>query len=190
MLLWKTATYVLDLDTLADPRVTRFIELGLLHGRLLVPEPPSGTDTEEDHRSSRAQEAIDRLKKVKGVTVRVDRKLADRDALLAAVRRNRATLLTVSQDLKAACNGLPAVTTGEIYRLFKPLYLPGTVLSVRVSKRGKEKDEGIGYLDGGVKIVVADGARAIGKELEVVVKGSLDTDVGRVVFARSRFADV
>ena len=190
MLFWKTRVFVLDIETVADPRVAQFLALGLIHGRFIVPEPPSGRNAGDDHRAQRAWETIDRLKQTRGITVKVDRALLDKNSLLAAVRRNRAVLLTVDPGLKTAGNGLPVVTTGEIYNLFKPLYLPGTELTLRVSKRGKEKDEGIGYLDGGVKVVIADGARAIGKELDVVVQGALDTDVGRVVFARPRFTDV
>ena len=85
---------------------------------------------------------------------------------------------------------MPAVTTGQVYDLFKPVYLPGTELKVKVQKKGKEKSEGIGYLEGGVKVVIEDAARSVGTELDVVVKGALETGVGRVVFARPRFTDV
>jgi uncharacterized protein YacL len=124
------------------------------------------------------------------VSVKLDAKLTDRDALITALRRNKATLLTARAELKTACDGLPAVSTADIYGLFKPAYLAGNVLRLRVTKRGKEKSEGLGYLEGGVKVVIEDGAGFMGQEIEVVIQGALETEVGQVVFARPRFAEV
>lgn len=190
MLFRKPRTLIIDLETLADPRIARFLEFGLVTGRFLLPEPPAGTTEEEQHLADRARETITRLKKIKGVSVKLDAKLTDQDVLITALRRNKATLLTANADLKAACDGLPAVSTADIYALFKPAYLSGNVLRLRVTKRGKEKSEGLGYLEGGVKVVVENGAGFLGREIEVVVQGALETEVGQVVFARPRFAEV
>ncbi|MEO0085236.1 MAG: hypothetical protein ABIK37_01255 [candidate division WOR-3 bacterium] len=188
MLFRKPRTFVIDLDTLADARIARFIELGFLSGRLILPEPEAaGAD---DHRARRAQETIERLRRVAGITVKLDPALVDRDRLIAAVKRHKATLITSSPDLKAVCTESPAVTFSDIYNLFKPSYLPGTTLRVRIVKKGKEKDEGIGHLEGGVKVVVENAATAVGSDLEVVILGTLDTDVGQVVFAKPRFTEV
>lgn len=188
MLFRKPRTFVIDLDTLADVRIASFIELGLVSGRLLLPEPEAAGP--DDHRARRARETIERLRRISGITVKLDPALLDRDRLIAAARRHKATLITSSPELKAACTDTPAVTYSDIYNLFKPSYLPGATLRVRIIKKGKEKDEGIGHLEGGVKVVVENAASAIGTELEVVVLGTLDTDVGQVVFAKPRFTEV
>jgi len=191
MLFGPKKSYMLDYDTLSDPRIAEFLSFGLVTGRFLLPEPPTLSDKENgDHRNRRAWETLERLKKIRDVVVKLDRKLMKRDQFLAALRRNKATLITTSPELKAAAAPLPAITTIEIYNLFKPTYLPGTELKVRVAKKGKEKSEGIGYLEGGVKVVVENAAGAVGSELEVVITGALDTDVGRVVFAKPRFSEV
>ena len=190
MLFGSKKSYVIDYDTLADQRIADFIALGLVTGRLLLPEPPATPGENGDHRSRRAVETIEKLKQIDGVTVKLDKKLMQRDELLAAQRRAKATLLTLSPDLKAAAAPAPAVCLLEIYNMFRPNYLPGTELRVRIAKKGKEKNEGIGYLEGGIKVVVDNAASAVGMEIEVVITGALDTDVGRVVFARSRFAEV
>ena len=191
MLFSKAHTFIVDFESVSDPRITRFLELGLVSGRLLAPRPPSPEkDPGDDHRSRRAWEAIGRLRKVKNLIVKLDSKLLQRDALLEALRRHKATLITVNNDLKADCNGLSAVSAADVYDLFKPIFLPGAELRVRVSKRGKDKSEGIGYLEGGVKVVVDDGAKVLGQEIDIVVKGALETDVGQVLFARQRFSQV
>lgn len=191
MLFRKTPVFAMDLETAADLRVTRFLEFGLVYGRLILPEPPAqSADEEARHVADRARETIARLKKVKSLQVRTDPRLIDRETLLAEARRAKATLLTARPDLKAAVNGLNVVAINEIYELFRPAVAAGNVIRLRLTKRGKEKDEAIGYLDGGIKVVIEDGAAMLGQEIEAVVQGSLDTESGRVVFARPRFTEL
>lgn len=190
MLFGTTKTYVIDYDTLGDARIAGFLGLGLLSGRLLAPEPPQPSSATNDHAVRRAWETINRLKSSKDLKLKLDKALMVRDALLAAQRRNKATLITTSADLKAAAGDMPCVTASQIYAIFKPVYLPGTAIKLKIAKKGKEKDEGIGYLEGGIKVVVADAAHLVGAELEVVIQGALDTDVGQVVFAKPRFTEV
>jgi uncharacterized protein YacL len=191
MLFRKPKVFVLDLETVADPRIVQFLEFGIVSGKLLLPEPPkSDPSPEEGHLADRAREHIDRLRHVKGLSIKLDSKLLGRDALIEALRKNKATLITVNEDLRSACDGMAVVSAREVYNLFKPQHLPGNTLRVRIAKRGKEKNEGIGYLENGVKVVVENGADAIGQEMEVVVQGGLETGVGQVVFAKPRFSEV
>ena len=191
MLFGTKKTYVIDYETLTDPRIAQFVAFGLMQGKLLLPEPERPSDKGgNDHAKRRAWENIEKLKSISGVTVKLDKTLLKRDALLAAVKKHKATLVTGDPGLKAAAGGATAVTTTEIYNLFRPTYLPGTELRVRIAKKGKEADEGIGYLEGGIKVVVTGASNAVGRELDVVIQGGLDTDVGRVVFAKPRFAEV
>jgi uncharacterized protein YacL len=191
MLFWKAKKYVMDLATLADPNVVRFLELGIVSGRFILPEPPQQAETEEEtHQADRARENVERLRQVKGITVRLETGLLEAAALAAALRRHKATLITTSTELKRTCDGLPAVSTDDIYSLFRPVYLTGDRLRLRIVRPGKEKDEGIGYLDGGIKVVVENASGQMGKEIDIIVKGALDTDVGQVIFARPRFSEV
>jgi uncharacterized protein YacL len=191
MLFGNKKTYVIDYETLTDPRIAEFVSFGLMPGKLLIPEPEHPSDKGgNDHAKRRAWETIERLKTLPGVTLKLDKALLKKDALLAAVKKRKATLVTGDAELKAAAGAGNAVTTTEIYNLFRPTYLPGTEMRVRIAKKGKEADEGIGYLEGGIKVVVSGGANAVGTEIDVVIQGGLDTDVGRVVFAKPRFAEV
>ena len=51
-------------------------------------------------------------------------------------------------------------------------------------KDGKEKEQGIGYLDDGTMVVVEDGRKFIGKRTEVSVYSILQTSSGRMIFAK------
>ncbi len=185
MLFRKPRTFILDLDTLSDPRIVRFLQLGLVSGTLLVPEPGSDTDL----RNQRARETIAALRKIKGITVKSDARLRDRASLAAALKKHKALLLTTIPDLVSLGTDQVVVLT-EIYNLFRPQFLPGAEVRVRVAKKGKEKNEGIGYLDGGIKLVIENAADLVGQDIEVVVQGNLDTNLGRIVFARPKFVEL
>ncbi len=185
----RPKTFVMDINTLADPRVIQFLKTGLVTGRIIVPEPeqPKG---ENDHLNRRALENLNSLRNTPGIKLKTCPGIKTITDLIALARKNRATIITTRIDLKSQANGLPVVTTLELFELFRPAYLPGTVLRVRISKRGKERNEGIGYLEGGIKVVVENGGSNVGNEIEVVIKGSIDTDVGQVLFAQPRFQEI
>lgn len=187
MLFFHQKTFVVDLDTLADPRVVQFFSLGLVSGRLLLPQP---SDSESGYVVQRAKENIIRVKQIPGLKLKLCPDVKTIEDLLRVAKRHRATIITIRPEIKVAANGLPVITTGEIFELFRPGYLPGTVIRVKVNKRGKEKNEGIGYLEGGIKVVVENGGNAVGQELEVVIQGGIDTDVGQVLFAKPRFVEL
>ncbi len=51
-------------------------------------------------------------------------------------------------------------------------------------KDGKEKEQGVGYLDDGTMIVIEDGREFIGKKVDAVVQSILQTSQGRIIFTR------
>lgn len=188
MLFQKARTFIIDLDTLSDPRIIKFFQLGLLSGKLILPEPKPSVD-EPSYAIERAKEHIEQLKQIRGLRLKI-LSIPTVNDLMNIARKYRATLITIRPELKNRTNGLLVITTGELFELFRPSFLPGTVLKVKIIKRGKERNEGIGYLDGGIKVVVENGGNAVGQEIEVVIQGGIDTDVGQVVFAKPRFVEL
>ncbi len=189
MLFVRPKTFILDLDTLSDPRVVDFLRLGLIYGKIIVPQPLEEASS-ENLVVQRAKENLERLKEIPGLRLQPCPNLKTTEDLVRLARRHRATIITTRQSLKSAADGITVVTTTEIFTLFRPNYLPGMVLKVKITKQGKERGEGIGYLEGGVKVVVEGGGFTVGEEIEVVVQGGITTDIGQVVFARPRFSEV
>jgi len=72
----------------------------------------------------------------------------------------------------------------DLSNAIKPTYLPGEKINVKIIKEGKEKEQGIAYLNDGTMIVV-DGARKMtNKRIDVIVTNVLQTDAGRMIFTR------
>ena len=55
---------------------------------------------------------------------------------------------------------------------------------VDIVKRGKDREQGIGYLDDGTMIVVEDGAEHIAENVAATVTSVIQTAAGKMIFAR------
>ena len=66
----------------------------------------------------------------------------------------------------------------------KPIVLPGETMEVRISKEGKEFNQGVAYLDDGTMVVVDNSRSLIGQVVKVVVTSVLQTSAGRMIFAK------
>ena len=72
----------------------------------------------------------------------------------------------------------------DLSAALKPVILPGEDMSIFTMKDGKEKDQGVGYLDDGTMVVVEEGRQFIGKKVNVVVQSILQTSQGRIIFTK------
>jgi uncharacterized protein YacL len=57
-------------------------------------------------------------------------------------------------------------------------------MTLFVLKEGKEREQGVAYLDDGTMVVVEEGRRAIGQKVKVTVSSILQTSAGRLIFAK------
>jgi uncharacterized protein YacL len=60
---------------------------------------------------------------------------------------------------------------------------PGDEMAVHIRKEGKEKNQGIAFLDDGTMIVIDNARRLIGRTVTVSVSSVLQTSAGRMIFA-------
>ena len=86
----------------------------------------------------------------------------------------------------AALENVTVLNINDLSIALKPVVLPGEPMSLFVMKEGKEREQGVGYLDDGTMVVVEDGRKWIGKRIEVSVHSILQTSAGRMIFAKSK----
>lgn len=195
----KRKNYLIDAQTIFDGRIVPLIEKELFEGNfILVSEPiyEIGSANNEETYQTRIKENIEQIKKITQNKVKINKKQLNRNDFLKLARKNNATVIVSDKENKVLLGldqplkGIKVIVLNDIYDILKPDYLPGTEFKLVVTKKGKEQDEGIGYLDGGIKVVVSGGAKALGKELEVVVQGSIETNVGKLIFAKPKYVEV
>jgi uncharacterized protein YacL len=84
----------------------------------------------------------------------------------------------------AQLQGIPVLNINELANVLKPVVLPGEMLKAFILKEGKEKDQGIAYLDDGTMVVVDNSRKMIGQNIDITVTSVLQTTVGKMIFGR------
>jgi uncharacterized protein YacL len=80
------------------------------------------------------------------------------------------------------------LNVNELSNALKAIVLPGETLEIKVIKEGKEYNQGVGYLEDGTMVVIENGRKLLGKTLPVVVTSVLQTQAGKMVFAKTNNA--
>ena len=86
----------------------------------------------------------------------------------------------------AALEGVACLNVNDLGTALKAIVLPGETMALFVMKEGKERDQGVGYLDDGTMVVIEEGRRFIGKRVEVGVSSILQTSAGGMIFGKAK----
>ncbi len=138
----------------------------------------------------RGLDVASRLQELSEVAVRITNKTPKADTMEERVVKLAKSLdaevvtLDFNVNKTAALYNVVALNVADLATALKPVVLPGETMSLFIMKDGKEKEQGIGYLDDGTMVVVEDGRKHIGKRAEVSVYSILQTPSGRMIFAQ------
>jgi len=108
------------------------------------------------------------------------------DRLIDLAHRIHGKVLTTDYNLNrvAKVTGVSVLNINELANAVKTVILPGETFSLHLLKEGKEKKQAVGYLADGTMVVVEEAKDKVGQELEVKVQRLLQTDAGKMVFAK------
>ncbi len=193
-----SAVKFLDTSAVIDGRFQELVEAGILEGRLAVPrfvlvELQTLADSADDLRRARGRRGLDLLTTLSVGTNAVQVFEADFpeiptvDAKLVRLAgTSGGAIVTVDHNLTqvARVEGVRVVNINEIASAVRPLFIPGDAFRTLVVKAGKEPGQGVGYLEDGTMVVIADGKSAVGSESMVEVTSVLQTSAGRMIFAK------
>jgi uncharacterized protein YacL len=84
----------------------------------------------------------------------------------------------------ASLQGVRVLNINDLSNALKPIVLPGETMTIFVAKEGKEKEQGVGYLDDGTLVIIEEAKRLTGKKVEVLVSSVLQTSSGRMIFTK------
>ncbi|HAH06252.1 MAG TPA: PIN domain nuclease [Elusimicrobia bacterium] len=192
---------VMDTSAIIDGRVVDICETKFLAGTLVVPrfvlqELHRLADNAEGMKRARGRRGLDmlaRMQENQDLSVKIMDKdvpaVDDVDGKVVRLAKDLgACVVTTDFNLNkiAAVEGVICLNVNDLTLALKPVVLPGESMGVFVMKEGKERDQGVGYLDDGTMVVVEDGKRHIGKRVDLVVSSILQTSAGRMVFGRYR----
>ncbi|MCW2921160.1 MAG: hypothetical protein JWL76_1034 [Thermoleophilia bacterium] len=188
---------LLDTSALIDGRVADVALSGFLEGELVVPvfvleELQRIADSSDDVRRARGRrglEVVTRLRKAKRLAT-IDEDpigIEQVDSKLVRLASDR-TWVIVTNDVAlqkvADAQGVRVLNVNELANALKPEFVPGERFELKVVREGKERGQGVGYLDDGTMVIVDGGADALGDTVEVEVSSMLQSPTGKLVFSR------
>jgi uncharacterized protein YacL len=190
-----------DTSVIIDGRVADLIEGNFLEGIVVVPrfvlkELQQIADSQEPVRRARGRRGLEILSRLQR-NPRHEIKIHEGDIpeeptvdakLVHLARSLGAKLFTNDFNLGkiAELQSIPHVNINEVAKSLKPVILPGEILSLRIIREGKDKGQGVGYLDDGTMVVVNQGQSCMGQQVDVQVQSLLQTGAGTIVFAETR----
>ena len=188
---------LVDTSAIVDGRIENIAKSGFVLEKFIIPtfvlnELQTIADSEDilkRNRGRRGMEILDGLKKEKGLKIEIIEddfeKIRGVDAkLIKLAKKIDAKILTVDYNLNkvAGIRGVKVLNINELTNALKTVLLPGERITVKVIQEGKESDQGVGYLEDGTMIVVEDGNKYMGQEVECQVKRIFQTGAGKMFF--------
>src|SRR2546426_4964356 len=189
---------LLDTSVVIDGRIADLIEANFLEGLIVLPrfvlkelqQIADSNDPIKRARGRRGLEMLNRILRNPRNEVRIhDGDFPEEkevDAKLVRLARNLgAKLFTNDYNLGkiAELQSVSYVNIHELARAMKPAILPGETFNLKIAREGKDKGQGIGYLNDGTMVVVNNAQHFVGQQIEIQVQSLVQTGAGVLVFA-------
>lgn len=193
----KTGGKILDSNVIIDGRVLDLARTGFLEGDLIIPafilrELQTLSDSADPQKRTRGKRGLNVLEDLRGLRpLRIedwdDPNLPTTDdKLIRLARETQAKLLTNDGNLTkiAKLHDVQVLSIHEAAVALKPQVQAGDNLTITITKGGQQQGQGVGYLEDGTMVVVEDGMRMRGRPARVTVVNNVQTNVGRMIFAK------
>jgi len=192
---------VVDTSVLIDGRIEEIARTGFILGKLLIPqfvlnELQSVADSDDPLKRGKGRKGLEVLDHIQHdqmiKTEIIDEITGSREAvdskLIKVAKNHKAKILTVDYNLNkiAKIQNVKVLNINELAESIKPVLIPGEDIIVKVIQEGKEPSQGIGYLNDGTMIVVENGNKFIGKEVECEVVRIFQTVAGKMIFVQPK----
>ncbi len=203
LLMWKRASnygsFIFDTSALLEDKILDLFDIGLFSSKIIVPQfvlaelqkLADSTDDEKKEKGRRGFEIVDKIKKMPDVELIIDDTITYEDGkvdeeIVNLARKFSGQIVTLDYNLTkvAQLQGVKVLNLNHLAELLKPTLLPGQRVSIHIIRRGKNKEQGIGFTEDGTMIVVEDGGDFVGMQREIVITNILRTNAGKLLFGR------
>ncbi len=194
----KHISMLVDTSVIMDGRVVDLAQTGFLLGQVIVPKSVLAelqllADGSDHAKRERARLGMDTVKKLKDILGPSFTLLQDGtatrgvdEALITLAKETDSAILTLDYNLNkvAQVEGVQVLNINELAKSIRMVHLPGDTLMISLVQKGQSADQAVGYLTDGTMVVVEQAKKHIGKTEEVEIIRSLQTDAGKMMFAR------
>ncbi len=195
---------ILDTSVIIDGRIADICQTKFVSGQLVIPrfvlkelqQIADSQDTLKRNRGRRGLDILNKMQKHPNMNIKIADEdfpeIHDVDAKLikmATVLGGKIVTNDYNLNKIAELQGVIVLNINDLAGALRPVVLPGEVMQIRITKEGKEYNQGIAYLDDGTMVVVDNARYLIGQSLKAVVTSVLQTSAGRMIFAKVEETD-
>ncbi len=190
---------VLDTSVIIDGRISDIVKTNFMSNKFVLPRfvlkelqlIADSSDPLKRNRGRRGLDVLNKIKQIPDINVKISEmdfpEFNTVDAKLVRMGQvMNAKVFTNDYNLNkvAELQGVKVLNINELANALKPIVMPGEMMQVKILKEGKEHDQGVAYLDDGTMVVVDNSRRRIGQTLSVTITSVLQTQAGRMIFAK------
>lgn len=193
----NTSVYV-DTSVLIDGRILAIAETGFITAELVIPRSviselqllADGSDHDKRARARHGLDIASKLRECDAVTVTLLQDGAARqgvdERLLQLAKKHGGMICTIDYNLNkvAQVEGIRVLNVNELAKNVRFSHLPGETRQIALTQKGQDSHQGVGYIEDGTMVVVENASKYIGKTVEVEFIRALQTDAGKMMFAK------
>ncbi len=193
------AFVILDTSVIIDGRVADLLRTRFVEGHFIVPKfvlnelqtLADSSDALKRAKGRRGLDILSQLQKDPKASLKINEQdfpeIKEVDAKIVKLAKLLdARVLTNDYNLNkvAELEGVTILSLHELAAALKPVLLAGERISVNLLREGRERDQAVAYLEDGTMVVVERARQHVGETLGVTVTSVLQTNAGRMVFAK------
>lgn len=191
--------FLLDTSVIIDGRIVDVVKTGFLNGRLVVPrfvlqELQQLADSPDDLTRTKGKRGLEALRTVQeggSITVEINdtdipgiREVDDK--LVVMAKAENMWLITNDSNLHriAELQRVEVLNLNNLADALRVPFLPGEQLQITIRQEGREREQGVGFMQDGTMVVIEDARHLLGSEVAVTVTRVYQTNTGRIIFAQ------
>ena len=189
---------LLDTSVLIDGRIVDVARTGFLGGTLLIPkfvlnELHQVADSSDMLRRTRGRRGLAKLNELRGDPSIATRIIEDD---IEGVQEVDSKLIQLAMTLDAAivtndynlnrvaeAQNIPVLNINALSNAVRTVYIPGESFPIHIIQEGRDPDQGVGYLEDGTMVVIANGKSYMDRTINVTVTRLINKETGRMIFA-------
>ena len=194
---------LLDTSSIMDGRIIDVARSGIITAELIIPrsvvrELQLLADKADHDKRVRARKGLDNireLQKIDSVSVVIvnDGQAANGvdEQLLELAQKYDAAIATTDYNLNKVARviNVSVINVNELAQMLRAKFLPGETVEIELIQAGANREQAVGYLEDGTMVVVEDAKNLIGQTVKVEIVRSLQTEAGRMMFAKKVHVD-
>ncbi|WP_456399789.1 PIN domain-containing protein [Mesoaciditoga sp.] len=192
-------SFIFDTSALLEDKILDLFDIGLFNGTVIVPQfvlielqkLADSSDNEKKEKGRKGFEIVEKIKKIPDINFKIDDTITYEEGkvdeeIVNLARKFSGQIVTLDYNLTkmAQLQGVKVLNLNHLSEILKPTLLPGQKVMIQIIRRGKNKEQGIGFTEDGTMIVVEDGGNFVGTNHEIVITNILRTNAGKLLFGR------